>query len=99
MMASSKITLSYDGLASQAKIIKNYGTEVDNLITKVMTTMKNLNSVWDDAAAKDFTEKVEKLKPTFDKFGDSLEELAKHMDNVSAKYKELSASVISAQKF
>ncbi|MEK4343391.1 MULTISPECIES: WXG100 family type VII secretion target [Paenibacillus] len=99
MMATSKVTLSYDGLAGQAKIIKNYGTEVDALIKKVMTTMKNLNSVWEDEAARDFTDKVEKLKPTFDKFAESLQDLGDHMNTVSTKYKELSNAVKNSQKF
>ena len=99
MAQTNKVTLSYQGLADQGKVLHGYSEEVTNLITKVMNTMKNLNSVWDDAAAQDFTGKVENLKPTFLKFSESLEELSKHMINVSTQYKNLSDQVKNAQKF
>ncbi|OKP84622.1 hypothetical protein A3844_19225 [Paenibacillus helianthi] len=99
MAQTTKVTLNYDGLVGQGKILKGYGDEVDRLIKKIKTTMTNLNSVWDDAAAQDFTQKVVKLEPTFRQFQESLEKLGLHMEKVSESYKTLSDQVKNSQQF
>lgn len=92
-----KVMLSYDGLKTQAKQIENQKQQFDELIKRVLNTMQQLNSVWDDEAARDFTQKVQAMKPTFDKFGGALTGLAEHMKQVSDKYEELSRAVKSSQ--
>ncbi|WP_019912134.1 WXG100 family type VII secretion target [Paenibacillus sp. HW567] len=99
MAQTTKVALNYDGLAGQGKILKQYGDEVDRLIKKIKNTMTNLNSVWDDAAAQDFTQKVAKLEPTFRQFQESLELLGTHMEKVSQSYKTLSDEVKNSQRF
>jgi WXG100 family type VII secretion target len=93
----AKVTLSYDGLKTQAKAIENQKTQFDELIRKVMTTMQQLNDVWDDEAARDFTTRVKNMQPTFNKFGEALKGLSEHMTQVSNKYEELSRAVKSSQ--
>lgn len=97
MMASPKVTLDYEGLKKQASVILKQKADFDTLIKNVKTTTQNLNQVWDDAAAKNFTEKVNAMDKTFKQFSEALKGLGDHMNNVSDKYKELSQAVIKAQ--
>jgi WXG100 family type VII secretion target len=95
---ADKVTLSYEGLATQANTVLKQKQEYDALMKKIMTTATNLNSIWEDAAARDFAEKVKSMQKTFDAFGKALEDIGTHMNNVSKSYSELSKNIKNAQK-
>jgi WXG100 family type VII secretion target len=95
---ADKVTLSYDGLATQAKTVLNQKKEYDALMKKIMNTATTLNSIWEDSAAKDFADKVKSMQKTFDAFGDALEQIGTHMNKVSESYTKLSTEIKNAQK-
>ncbi|WNS41060.1 WXG100 family type VII secretion target [Paenibacillus sp. MMS20-IR301] len=94
---ADKVTVSYDGLATQAKNVLKQKQEYDTLMKKIMTTATTLNSIWEDAAAKEFAEKVKGMQKTFDAFGQALENIGTHMQNVSNSYETLSKEIKAAQ--
>jgi len=93
----AQLKLSYEGLSQEGEKVLALYKEYTVIIQKVMKTAENLNSQWDDEAARDFTEKVKKMDPSFKQFGEVLEGLAKHMKAVSKKYEELSKEIKKAQ--
>jgi WXG100 family type VII secretion target len=94
---ANKVTVSYEGLAAQAQNVLKQKQEYDTLMKKIVTTSTTLNSIWEDAAAKEFAEKVKGMQKTFDAFGQALENIGTHMQNVSKSYLELSKSITTAQ--
>ncbi|AIQ46207.1 hypothetical protein R70723_10150 [Paenibacillus sp. FSL R7-0273] len=94
---ADKVTVSYQGLAQQADSIKRQKQEYDALMKKIVTTATTLNSIWEDAAAKEFEEKVKGMQKTFDAFGQALDNIGIHMKNVSTSYQELSQNIKTAQ--
>ncbi|OXM15554.1 WXG100 family type VII secretion target [Paenibacillus herberti] len=95
----AEVKLNYEGLVTKAKAIRKQREEFDALLKRIMQTIGGVKEVWSDKAADDFISKVQQSQKEFQKFSEALDGLEKHMTNVSAKYAELSTSVISAQKF
>ncbi|WP_342424186.1 WXG100 family type VII secretion target [Paenibacillus sp. FSL E2-0178] len=94
---ADKVTVNYDGLKSVADNIIRQKGEYDNLMKKITTTATTLNSIWEDAAAREFAEKVKGMDKTFTAFGQALENIGTHMKNVSTSYETLSREIKNAQ--
>lgn len=75
--------------------IRNYNTQLDDILSNCLATMNELSSVWQSEGAETIIERFKKFSSRFTLESDTIEEYCKFLDLTAQSYDSIESTITS----